>query len=276
MKPLFEIVTTTLGVKSIRNTVVNEIMHNPVGPWVEANKLYVEQSHLRERLEEGRGELVIFDVGLGAAANALAVLHCARESGERRPIRMVSFEKDLNLLRFALANAKEFEHFRGYETAIEKILADHVWSEPGLRWELREGEFPEKILEEKAKPHLIYFDPYSPEVNREMWGLENFGNLRRICREPAEDGTILFTYSRATPIRAALLAAGFFVGLGDATGLKDETTQASTDISLLKKPLDKLWLDRWGRSHTPYPLDLSEPEQNGFRGQILGHPQFAR
>ena len=46
----FEIVTTTAGAVSIRNIVVNEIMHNPVGPWREANDLYIKQSLFEERL----------------------------------------------------------------------------------------------------------------------------------------------------------------------------------------------------------------------------------
>ncbi len=76
--PLFEIVTTTLGVTSIRHKIVDEIMHNPVGPWAEANALYIEQSKLGQRLAAPGEELILFDVGLGAAANALAALHCAK------------------------------------------------------------------------------------------------------------------------------------------------------------------------------------------------------
>src|SRR5688572_17471064 len=97
--PLFEIVTTTAGAISIRNKQVNEIMHNPVGPWVEANALYIDQSHLRERLIEAPEEFVIFDVGLGAAANSLAALACIKSLGPKsRPVRIVSFERELELL----------------------------------------------------------------------------------------------------------------------------------------------------------------------------------
>ena len=88
----FELVTTRMGALSIRDNVSREIMHNPVGPWLEANSLYIEQSRLQRRLgEDLNSELVIFDVGLGAAANALAALHCARALAVRRPLRLVSF-----------------------------------------------------------------------------------------------------------------------------------------------------------------------------------------
>ena len=53
---------------------------NPViGPVAEAEALYVNQLRLRERLKSHVGEFVIWDVGLGAAANALTVLRATRE-----------------------------------------------------------------------------------------------------------------------------------------------------------------------------------------------------
>lgn len=273
---MFEIVTTSMGVKSIRNTVVNEIMHNPVGPWAEANQLYVEQSHLHARLAKSGSELVVFDVGLGAAANALAALHCAQSLSERRELVLVSFEQDLSLARFALQHAHEFDHFAGFESALEQLLSSGEWRGPGVRWLLREGDFTHLIETEIMRPHLIFYDPYSPEVNREMWTLSNFEKIRARSRAPVDGGTVLYTYSRATPVRAALLAAGFFVGQGQATGLKDETTQAATVLSELSSPLGFKWFERWQRSHTPFPLDLPEAEREGVSKRIREHLQFLK
>lgn len=277
--PLFEIVTTTAGAISIRNKAVNEIMHNPVGPWAEANSLYIEQSGLKERLMAGQSEeLVVFDVGLGAAANALAVLHCAHSlPATSRPLRMVSFERDLELLRFALAHADQFEHFQGYEKILTQMLETHQWSDEKVNWELREGDFLELIDQEPWQPHLILFDPYSPKVNTDMWTTACFRKLYQKSRKGEDQGgTVLFTYSRATPIRAAILTAGFYVGSGSTTGLKDETTQAATRLQDLKSPLTEKWLGRWQRSGSPYPYDCTEQEQESLRSLIIGHPQFAQ
>lgn len=261
--PVFEIVTTTAGAISIRNKIVNEIMHNPVGPWVEANALYIDQSDLKEKLsQKTTEEFVVFDIGLGAAANALAALACAKsvQNSESRPFRIVSFEIDLELLKFALAHANQFAHFHSYEQALQQLLDKGHWSEGSLSWDLREGNFLEKIKEEIYRPHVIFFDPYSPKMNQDMWTIDSFTNLRNKSREPHEGGTSLYTYSQATQIRVALIKAGFFVGYGDATGLKDETTAAATDLKLLKSPLDKVWFERWGRSGKRYPL-ASSPEE---------------
>lgn len=275
--PLFEIVLTSAGAVSIRNNVVNETMHNPVGPWAEANGLYIEPSRLADRLEaacERDVELVVFDVGLGAAANALAILHCARRFPMAR-VRIVSFERDLDLLRFALAHAHHFEHFRGFEPAMREILERGAWTDGRVSWELRHGDFVELIEREPFRPHLIYFDPYSPKMNRDMWSTACFRKIRAISRESNDGGTLLCTYSQATPIRTALLAAGFFVGHGVGTGLKEETTQAATVLSDLDRPLDARWLVRWSRSDSPWPFDCEPQDEVGIRGLIEGHAQFS-
>jgi tRNA U34 5-methylaminomethyl-2-thiouridine-forming methyltransferase MnmC len=267
--PIFEIVTTTCGAISIRNKVVNEIMHNPVGPWPEANALYIDQSGLKNHLaQETQDEFVLFDVGLGAAANALAALHCAAAVGPARPFRIVSFEKDTTLLHFALDHASQFDHFRGYEQAIKSLLNQGSWSSGLIHWELRDGDFLELIQKEAYKPHLIFFDPYSPKVNQEMWTSSSFRLLHDRSRTPAEGGTSLFTYSLATKIRAAMIDAGFCVGYGEATGLKAETTQAATQLSLLKRPLDMKWFERWKKSHSRYPFDC-RPEDQGQMDQKI-------
>jgi queuine tRNA-ribosyltransferase len=79
----YEIHTSAQGFSSIRQISSGEIMHSVNAPDDEANRLYVEQSCLAARLleqESERTELVIWDVGLGAAFNAMAVIHCFESS----------------------------------------------------------------------------------------------------------------------------------------------------------------------------------------------------
>jgi len=267
----FEIVTTTAGVISIRDNESKEIMHNPVGPWVEANALYIEQSQLAEKLSDAKAsELTVFDVGLGAAANALAALHCGRKIN-RRKLRLVSFEKNLELLKFALAHSHEFSHFKDCTQAIETLLSKKLYQEENFTWELRHGDFINLIEKETQQADVIFFDPYSPRKNQEMWTTKCFQKVFSKCSEDA----VLYTYSQATPIRSALLAAGFFVGEGVGIGLKETTTQAATQLKNLRLPLDQRWLTRFKSSHTPYPLDCSPAEEEEVRLRILKHPQFS-
>ena len=109
-----------------------------------------------------------------------------------------------------------------------------------------------------------------------MWTLPLFRDLfqwldpQRPCALP--------TYSRSTILRVTLLLAGFYVGVGHATGEKEETTIAANTPDLIAEPLDARWLERARRSHSAEPL--TEPvyrtaplsEENWER--LQAHPQF--
>ena len=275
----FEIVTTTAGAVSIRNTVVNEIMHNPVGPWREANDLYIKQSRLQDRLMRPTdGDLVLFDVGLGAASNALAAIHARLNLSvpQGRRLHIVSFENNLELLRFALANAHRFDHMRGFEAAITTLLDTYHWVSACGRvvWDLRPGDFLELIDREITRAELVFYDPYSPAVNQEMWTLEAFKKLHSKCCQGLQ-GASLYTYSIATPVRSAMLLAGFFVGHGIPTGLKHETTEFATRVQLLADPVGIDWYGRWVRSHTQLPYGTSQEDAGDTRDRLNLHPQIA-
>lgn len=280
-KPKFEIVETTTGAISIRNNVVNEIMHNPVGPWAEANQLYIEASGFSKLVQQSSAiPLVVFDVGLGAAANALATIAAWQTISAKqencRPLTLVSFENDLSLLAFVIENIAQIPYIADKGHLLAHLLAHGNWQSPDrkINWILHHGDFREMIAEESRYPDIVFYDPYSPAVNSEMWGLRAFSRLFQATghgRHPCS----LYTYSRATHIRTAMLAAGFFVGAGTSTGLKDETTQAATRSSLLNDALDQRWLLRWLRSHCKFPSDCTElHHQNKISDDILNHPQF--
>lgn len=262
--PLFEIVTTTAGAVSIRHKLVNEIMHNPVGPWIESNALYIDQAQLSERLQRAPLDepLIVFDIGLGAAANAIAALACYdRIQGPKRPLTLISFEREMELLRFTLEHADRFPHLCGYVDAMQTLLTQGRWQRSQeIDWQLREGDFINLIKKETLQPHVIFFDPYSPKVNQDMWGVAVFRDLRKLARPMDLGGTTLYTYSQATRIRVALIEAGFAVGTGIATGLKEETTVAASSKELLQSPLGERWYQRWQKSHQRHPFDATTPE----------------
>ena len=55
-------------------------------------------------------------------------------------------------------------------------------------------------------------------------------------------------------LRVTLLLAGFFVGVGHATGAKEETTIAANTLDLIEQPLDGRWFQRARRSNSAEPL----------------------
>jgi tRNA U34 5-methylaminomethyl-2-thiouridine-forming methyltransferase MnmC len=269
----FELVTLRNGARAVRHLGHGEVMHPSVGPWQEAQALYVEQSRLAEKLRVEGPPLTVWDVGLGAGTNAVAALTCARELGaqQRRELRVVSFEIDLSPLRLALADAVGFPFLQPFGQACAALLRGEPWSEGRSRWQLHLGD-AEALWRDAWDPaDLIFFDPFSPASNPDLWTPAAFARLRAHARNDG-DGCTLLTYSAATPTRVSLLLGGFYVGTGIATGTKKETTVAATQRELLLQPLDARWLSRWERStaQAPHGMALSEEIQRALRG----HRQF--
>lgn len=275
----FELVTLRNGTRAVRHTGHGEVMHPSVGPWQEAQALYVAQSQLAEKLQTAGPPLHLWDVGLGAGTNAVAALTCARELGERqrRHLKVVSFEVDLAPLRLALADGEGFPFLQPFADAGNALATTQCWCEGLLEWKLHLGDaaalWREQARDAWTPADIIFFDPFSPASNPTMWTPSAFQLLRGHAREDYE-GCTLFTYSAATPTRVSLLLGGFLVGTGVATGMKKETTVAATRREPLREPLDARWLARWERSTAQGPHGQQSTEQT--RAAIRAHAQFQR
>lgn len=271
------------GTHSIHSAEHGETMHPGLGPAAEAEELYVRQIDLLARQRSTAGEFVIWDVGLGAAANASAVLRASREI--TTPLRLCSFDHTTEPLRLALSEASTLGYLSGYETTVEALLRDQAvefqnGSQP-VRWELRVADFP-KLLESAEMSgvpaaHVILFDPWSPAKNPVMWSAPLFAALYKRL-DPARP-CVLPTYSRSTMLRVTLLLAGFYVGTGRSVGRKEETTLAANQPGLFEAPLGRDWLLRAQRSGSAEPLWDGIYRQAALAPGTLDllrrHPQFA-
>ncbi|SEM68322.1 tRNA U34 5-methylaminomethyl-2-thiouridine-forming methyltransferase MnmC [Stigmatella aurantiaca] len=269
----FELVTLRNGARAVRHLGHGEVMHPSVGPWKEALRLYVEQPRLAERLGQPGPPLVVLDVGLGAATNAVAALTCARElgAGRRRALELISLEVDLAPLRLALADPEGFPFLQPFREAAEALMRDGSWSEAGLHWRLLLGDAVPHLEGALPPADLVYFDPFSPASNPDMWTEAVLARVRARCQEEGE-GARLLTYSAATPTRVTLLLAGFYVGAGVSTGTKGETTVAATRLEALEAPLGGRWLERWRRSSSRAPHGA--PLTPEVESRLLAHPQW--
>jgi tRNA U34 5-methylaminomethyl-2-thiouridine-forming methyltransferase MnmC len=274
----FELVTVASGAHSLRSIEHGETFHPVVGPMAEARELHVAPQRMTVRAAQpGAGPFVIWDVGLGAAANALAVLEAFEKAdASPRPVELHSFDRTRAPLDFALKHAAELGYFAGREKIVAALLENGAAGDGRVAWHLHEGDFRERVNDPRIPaPHAVMFDPYSPSANPALWQAGTFAALRRRVKDDAP--CTLTSYSRSTAVRVTLLLAGWFVGHGGATGEKDETTIASTRLDLLAQPLGPRWLQRVRRSTAPGPLDAPEapvltPDEVSAR--LARHPQF--
>lgn len=279
----YQLVTLANGQRTLFSASYGEKMHPGLGPRAEADLLYVSQLHIRERLAKTSGEFVIWDIGLGAAANATAVLRATTHISGR--LRIVSFDNTAEPLEFALKNSAALGYISGHEDQLSELLSTKTttFSNGSLNvdWQFLLDDFPAWLSRGRRAvppPHAIFYDAFSPAKNPAMWTLPVFQNLyraldpQRLCA--------LTTYSRSTLLRATLLLAGFFVGVGHAAGMKEETTVAANTLELICEPLDYRWLARARRSHSAeplrHPIYSRDPLTPASTSGLLTHSQFQK
>jgi queuine tRNA-ribosyltransferase len=255
------------GHAAIRDRESGEVMHSVTAPDAEARRLYVAAPDLDARARADGPPLVVWDVGLGAGTNAVEVVRAWEAADGERPLHLVSFERDLDALRLALAHHDRFPRLRHSGPAL--LLRHGHWARGRIRWTLCAGDFLAQ-LPAAPRPDVILYDPFSARVDTPLWQVAAFRQVRDAVGEhPAS----LHTYSRATAVRAALLVAGWYVGAGPATGPKSETTIAYSQPGL-GPLLDASWLRRWRQSGAPWPSALPVDAQPAFRAAIEAHPQW--
>ncbi len=272
----FQLIRVASGAQSLRSLRYNETFHPVVGPMIEARGLHVVQHHFSKRATQSIAKpFVIWDVGLGAAANAIAILEAFRNEDVQVPVELHSFDRDLEALYFALHHARELGYFTGWEELISEFLKNGVAQFKRVTWKMQSGDFRDRVLDlEIPSPQSVVFDPYSPTSNPELWTVETFSNLRK---RVGTGSCLLTTYSRSTSVRTTFLFAGWYVGKGAATGEKQETSVISSDLSLLDRPLERSWLERVAKSGAPGPLTNGAGERGSaitVAEMLREHPQF--
>ncbi len=274
----YEVHTAREGFASILHRASGEIMHARTPPMEEALRLYVDQSNLAARLAEPTDSpLTIWDVGLGAAANAMGAIKAfEKQKTPQRPLRIISFENDLDSLRLAFAHNDQFLYLR--HSAPHHLLRHGHWesrTHPGLTWTLVHGDYVETLAAAPGPPDIVFYDMFSAKTTDGPWTLEAFRRLRAAC---GDHPTELFTYTNATSTRTVMLATGFHLARGVATPPKDDTTIALTPAALGLYPRELLppsWLEKWERSDLRFPPELPPNEHPAFERKIRSHPQFS-
>jgi queuine tRNA-ribosyltransferase len=262
----FGIHVSPQGFASIEHLASGERMHSVNAPDDEAEAVYVAQSIAVGDALAGTRPIVVWDVGLGAAHNAMALIRALDAAPAHAAVEIVSFERDLDALRLALEHTGPFGHVRH--------AAPHVLAHRGrfererLSWRLVEGDFRERFAAEPT-PDVVFYDPFSSKVDSPMWSLATFRALRAHLTGAVE----LITYTNSTAIRSSLLAAGFHVARGVPSGPKEETTIALTVPMAGHSLLGHDWLERRARSSAPSAIDADPAE---IERAIRAHPQFTQ
>lgn len=255
--PNYELIQHPNGTSSLKDLRNGEAMHSHIGPWEEAQTVYIGPSRLVERLRSR--SVVLWDVGMGTASNALAAIEAVQQGSTEahtadegdsalHPLEIWSFESDLDGLRSALAESHAFPFFQEHGERARALVEQGRWKSAPLdraqiTWNCLEGDFFE-LFDRAADPDLVFYDFYAPKSCPNLWDKAAFCRLfERTARHRALGlPTWLHTYSSATPVRMAMIEGGFEIARGPRTPVKRETTIACSLPGHVEAPLGAEWM----------------------------------
>lgn len=271
-----------------------EIMHSRSCPEEEAEQLYVAQADLHSlflsptpslssetktalKTSQKTPPIVLWDVGLGAATNAMAAIHLHQQLSAScptriRPLHIISFDIDLTPLKLALSHVELFPSLN--HPAPDAILHTSSYKDNLIHWEFIQKSYPEAINDETPAPDIVFYDLYSAKTHLEAWRPQAFIPLYQKTKNKK---MLLITYTTSTAARAALLASGLYVAKGKPFGLKSDTTLALSPLTAATGTyplLDHTWLQKFKRSTANTPSYIPVQSHAIFQQSICNHPQF--
>jgi hypothetical protein len=269
------------GLVTLRDESIGETFHPVIGAREEARRLYVDQTGLAAQWRDPKTQVKrVWDVGLGAAANAVAVVESWLE-GEYGDLCLESFDQDAEALCFALqqmaGEPESFAHLQGWDW--DKLLGEgKLVLSKGKRklvWNYHQGDFRCCYPSVVERPDLVMYDLYSALKCPELYTLklwESLGDYQQ--GYPC----LIVLHTRSTAVRVTLLLAGWYVGVGTGLGEKEETTLVSNDLAQLTKPLDCAWRQKVLRSTSAFPLLENRVEKRPITQEWIEclnqHPQW--
>ena len=232
---------------------------------------------------------MIWDVGLGAAANALAAIR-ALAAGYRR-------SEDVDAVQFRpqpggagvspWRTRRRWATRSGYEPALRALLDTGAWTvvpsaDAKVLWRVVLRDFPRSwrrragLSSRRTRFFTIRIRP--PSTRRcGRWRL--FTALRAGLRDDAP--CLLTNYTRSTAVRVTLLLAGFHVGIGRVHGREGRDHRRRERPRAAGAPAGpRAWLENKVYASTnAAPLRAGTaargPDQRGGFRAAARHPQFA-
>lgn len=217
-------IETNDGSYTLYHPEYRQHFHSLAGAQTEAEKKFIEPCEIRKSLEAGEN-IKILDVGFGLGLNALTAIKAAEETAMGK-LEIISLEKDHATLKVAadldsdnsiLVSFSEKKEWSGHHASLQGIT----------------GDARDSIQHLREKFDAVFLDPFSPDVNPELW---TYDFIREISSLLTPDGVIA-TYSAAFPVRGAMLRCGLTVGETPSFGRKKGGTIASFTSEKIISPL---------------------------------------
>ncbi|WP_457621978.1 tRNA (5-methylaminomethyl-2-thiouridine)(34)-methyltransferase MnmD [Persephonella sp.] len=221
-------IVTADGTETFINEEYNEAYHSTkAGAYTESLHKFIRPTKILEKALKNK-EIYILDVGFGLGYNVATAVKHIRDLSKDVSIHIISIEKDKDVFEKIRQLNIPDSLKSTYEIILSGNIEGDIYSVKEEYLDLKvifgEGrQILKKLSEEDIKFDAVFYDPFSPKVNTEMWTV----NVFRIVKRLMKDDGILATYSASLAVRKGLIEAGFRIGLVEPVGRKSYSTVAT-------------------------------------------------
>lgn len=216
------------GSTTLYSPKFDQYYHNPNGAVSESRIVFFETPGILSDFEQ-RERVTIFEMGFGTGLNLMLLKHYLNRLNSPAKVTYYSVEA-FPVHPETAANFDFGEELSetGYNKLLPQIFENAV---PGLNTFHIDDNLTLKLFigsfDNMTPPEIpidyFFHDPFSPEVNKELWTPEVFKTLMQFATESAK----LSTYCAATKARAAMAVAGWKIAKAPGALGKREMTVAS-------------------------------------------------
>lgn len=243
------VVITRDGTKTVFNFDYQEAYHSTkAGAYTESLEKFVKPSNIERVIKKGKS-IKILDVGFGLGYNVATAINFIRRISKNTPVEIISIEKDPKFLdriknieypdtlakeyRFILSLREGITYLGGEALKCYTAMGDGI----SLTVLVEEGRKVFKLLvQEGVKFNTVFYDPFSPKVNTEMWTVDLFKLISQII----DDEGVFLTYSGAIPVKVGLMEAGFKIGYVQPVGRRSPSIIATKKGDILTIPEEEV------------------------------------
>lgn len=222
------------GSHTLYSEQFHQYFHNPNGAIAESRHVFFETSDLRNRLGEF-DRFNVFELGFGTGLNFFLLVEMLQDMKAPPAVTFRSVEGfPISPDQAGRLNYPELINLDRGSEILSEIFSD---LKPGVNTfsfgtdlvlEIFVGRF-DQHPETDQRFHAIFFDPFSPDINPELWQPDVFQDLASL----SADEVLLTTYGAASAARAAMTVAGWNVARGPGALGKREMTLAALNPALL-------------------------------------------
>lgn len=228
----------------------------------ETKEVFINACGLSEKFAN-QDNVIIGELGFGTGLNFLVVYDLWRKLKRKNGVlHFYTFEKFLmprETAQIALSKWPEIKDLANElieNWPIHKTGSERIWFNDNIALNIIIGDANETILKQNFKADAWFLDGFAPRTNQDLWNIELFSHLKRLCKPNARLGT----YSVAQIVRNSLEVNGFQFQKCKGFGSKRERLEA--------------WLD--GEEHIHQPPNSCVIIGNGIAGSALAHSLLKR